>query len=244
MNNNSLLILTPMQEENVIVREMLANLGYNENDLHLLQKENRFSLQVTGMGTINTMNFIYNMLEFFRNKTVDVLLIGFAGALSHELHIGDSCQVATVTDFSYITCQEAGDFEIITTPSDFFDRHLIHDAQNPLLPHIRLQASMPFQGKSYNLISVPGLLQGEKTKEYLCTQGIEMVDMEGFSLAAALQHLQQNKILNTNINLDILRVITDSPKEKFQFTKLEEYKEHLRKSELIGQILKNKVNKM
>ncbi len=241
-NDYGLLIITPMQEEHDIVQEILADLGYA--DVSELKKKKIFSMHVSGMGAINTMNFIYNVPHIFENTTVDVLLIGFAGALSENLHIGDSCQVGTVSDFSHIACQEAGDFEIIPTPSTFFDENIVLDAEKPRLPHLRLQTSGFIQEKTYQLISVPGLLQGEKTKQYLCEQGIELVDMEGFSLAGALQHIQHGSAPVRKINLDILRVVTDSPSEKFLFSKLDAYKDYLRQSTLIRQALKNKLSKI
>ncbi len=244
-NNRGLLIITPMQEERVIVQEMLAELGLTDKDLQSLQKERTLSLYSTGMGAINTMNAIYNIPHVFEKEYVDVMLIGFAGALAHELRIGDSCQVATVSHFNAITCQEAGDFEIVPTPSLFFDEGLVYNA-TPSLAHLRLTPTVLLQDapeKTYNMISVPALLQGEATKAFLHSQGIDIVDMEGYSLALALQHIQE-KLSTTTIHLDIVRVITDSPSEKFQFSEIEVYKDHLRQSTLLCHLLKHSLQKL
>ncbi len=239
-NDQSLLILTPMQEENIVVYEMLADIGYTKNDIENLVREKKFFVQQTGIGAISTMNFIYNFPQAFEKNNLNILLMGFAGALSHDLGIGQSCHIGAVSHFSFIDCQEAGDFEIITTPSFYFTEELVTDAQDLSIPHIRLTPSALGQEKLYNLISVPALLQGEKTKQRLNTQGIDVVDMEGFSLASALQHIRRTHT-NKNIQLDMVRVITDSPSEKFEFSKLEEYKNHLRKSELIHSLLQSKM---
>ncbi len=239
-NDYALLIVTPMPEEHDIVKEILTDLGYA--DVCRLQKDKGFSMYVSGMGAINTMNFIYNVPDVFDNATVDVLLIGFAGALSKDLHIGNSCQVGTVSDFSHIACQGAGDFEIIPTPSTFFDENIIHNVDTPHIPHLKLQKSDLGEEKTYSLISVPGLLQGETTKAFLSEQGVELVDMEGFSLACALENIRQSARPVNTINLDILRVVTDSPSEKFLFSKLDEYKNYLRQSTLIRQALKHKLS--
>ncbi len=232
----TLLIVTPMQEENVIVHEMLTELGYAQEYIAALEAEKKLCIHETGMGAINTMNFIYNVPHIFEKNTVDVLLVGFAGALSPDIATGDSCQVGNISHFSHIQCQEAGDFEIISTPSAFFSEHLQPPSASLALPHIALSPTPLKDNKNYNLISVPGLLQGETTKNFLYSQGIELVDMEAFALAAALAHRPTK-----NIQLDIIRVITDSLHEKFQFEKLETYKDYLRKSTLIHEYLQKKM---
>ncbi len=82
-----------MPEENIIVHEMLADLGYTKSHIAALEAEKKLFIQETGMGAINTMNFAYNVPHVFEKNSVDVLLVGFAGALSPYIATGDSCQV-------------------------------------------------------------------------------------------------------------------------------------------------------
>ncbi len=235
IENYALLILTPMLEENQVLTELVADIGYSEKDLKELSDSKKLCIHETGMGGLNIMNFIFNSVDFFANNNVDVVLCGFAGSLKEDLNVGKSYQVVNVTDFNFIDFQGAGDFEIIQTPSDFFNKNLNNSESSSLkIPHFKLNTSNIGEAKQHNLISVPALLQGQKTKQYLASQGVEIVDMEGFALACALSNIKNTA------STDIIKVITDSPTEKFEFSRLVEYKNYLRKCELIKKLLKTK----
>ncbi len=239
-----LIILTPMNEEYRVLQDIVANLGYSKNDLEALYRSKALSVYETGMGGFNMMNFIYSLPELRSDTPVDILLTGFAGALSAELKTGKTYQIAKITDFSFIEYQGAGDFEIIQTPSPFYAKKL--QRQNNSLPHFTLNTTELGEKKAYTLISSPALLQGKKTKEYLVANAVDIVDMEAFALASALHNIsnQQHNSTNTQqhtIRLDVLKVITDSPEETFAFDRLPEYMNFLKNSALLQTFLKTKL---
>ncbi len=259
-NKYSLIVLSPMPNEQSAVHALVEDLGYTSQDMEQLTKDKKIFFMQTGMGAVNMLNAIYTAASYFAYDEVDVLLTGFAGALSPNLHIGSACQMACLTHFSFVEFQGAGDFEIIQTPAAYHDdfltfpktEHGENDA--PALPHVRLNPTDLGAKKHYNLISVPALLQGQGTKAYLCAKGLHVVDMEGFALASALYHVkntqhdaqatgqEEQHISPTRpaIGLDIIKVITDCPKEKFEFAKLHEYSAHLQQCELLQMALKKK----
>ncbi len=250
MNNDySLIILCPMAEEYAVLRGLVEDLGYTAHDVAQLAKDKKLFFCETGMGAINMLHAIYTNPQFFASATVDVLLTGFAGALSPQLHKGDACQVSHLTHFTFIDFQGAGDFELIPTPAPYHDDFLApHDEHAPLaLPHVLLSPTDVGLAQRHSLISVPALLQGSATKEYLYNKGVDMVDMEGFALASALHHMTQsystaheNVGMQKNIHLDIIKVITDCPEEQFDFAKLDEYKAYLRQCDPIKALLRSK----
>ncbi len=258
-NDSTLLILCPMAEEHAVLRGLIEDLGYNPNEVAQLAKERKLFIHETGMGAINILHAIYNHPYFFEKTNIHVLLTGFAGALSPQLHKGDACHVAQLTHFSFIDFQGAGDFELIPppapepegfrppypTPAPYHENLLApYDEHTKLkLPHIRLTPTSGNADEHHSLISVPALLQGRATKEYLYGKGVDIVDMEAFALASALHHKAHDKT-NTatqkNIHLDIIKVITDCPEEAFDFAKLDEYKDFLRKCAPVKALLQEK----
>lgn len=241
-NKSSLLIITPMQEENTVIKNILHDMGYDTATLKELHKEKKLYIYEAGMGGINILHFLYNNLHVFDNSKLDVVLTGFAGALNPDLHIGSSCQVANITDFTFFEHQGAGDFEIIQTPSSLFSHALDSNRSNKSisLPHLMLNPTDIGEETLYSIASVPALLQGAATKEHLLQNGIDLVDMEAFSLAATLKHIATTQD-KAEVNLDVIKVITDSPNEHFKFSDLEKYKAHLYDCPLIRKMLAQKL---
>ncbi len=235
-----LLILTPMAEEYNTIQEIIADIGYTHEQVEELIARGALCIAQTGMGALNMMNFLYNSSFLIDSSSVDIVLTGFAGSLNTQLDVGASCQVSCVTDFSFIEYQGAGDFEIVQTPSEFFSHVLSQSDDSLKLPH----APLPYTDlgeKTHTLISVPVLLQGVKTKDYLYKQGVDIVDMEAFSLASALHHIRNRFSQNEKKTcIDVIKVITDSPQEKFHFEKIAEYQNQLRQCEMIRKLLRMK----